>query len=465
METTDGFARLRGNFRGVLLRPGEEGYDHTRRVWNGAIDRRPALIARCAGADDVATIVRFARQSERPVSVRGGGHGVMGPAVLDDGIMIDLSLLKAVAVDPVGRTVRAAGGLTWSELDLATQQHALAVTGGSISRTGIGGVTLTGGFGHLMRRHGLAVDNLRAADVVTADGRRVHVDVEHEPELLWGLRGGGGNFGIVTSFEFDLHPVGPMVYGGPIFWPLDQAPRVLRHLREFAPQAPDELGIAIVANLAPPMPFLPPEVYGRPVFGLLLSWSGGIAEGIRATAELRSIGTPLGDAVRPVPYRALQSLLDGGAAPGNHAYWRSHRQTGLSDEAIDVLCARVESITSPMSLVMGWVIGGAVSRVAPEATAVGERENGYELQCIGVWRPDDTDPDKHRSWVLEGWDALRPLSTGRQFASFLSDEGDAGVLAAYGDRLGRLRALKDRWDPTNFFNRNINITPTSWSQQ
>lgn len=465
MTFTDHLDRLRGRFRGTLLRPGEDGYDHARQVWNGAIDRRPALIARCAGADDVATIVRFARDRRRPVSVRGGGHSVTGLAVVDDGIMIDLSLMKAVSVDPRRRTVHASAGMTWGELDLATQRFGLATTGGSVSQTGVGGVALGGGFGHLMRSKGLTVDNLRGAHVVTADGSPIRVDAEHDPELLWGLRGGGGNFGVVTDFEFDLHPVGPLVYGGPVLWPLDQAPAVMRYLREFVVDAPDELGVAIVANLAPPMPFLPPEAYGRPVFGLLLTWSGAIADGVAATAELRSLGTPLGEAVRPVPYRTLQSLLDGGAAPGNHAYWRSHRLPGLSDAVIDVICTRVESITSPLSLLNGWVLGGAAGRVAADATAIGDRDDGYELRCIGVWRPDATDPGKHRAWVLEGWDALRPYSSGRQFASFLSDEGDAGVLAAYGDRLGRLRALKDRCDPTNFFHRNVNISPTTGSQQ
>jgi FAD/FMN-containing dehydrogenase len=469
MSFTDHLDRFRGRFRGTLLRPGEEGYDLARMVWNGAIDRRPALIARCAGADDVAGIVRFARDHRLEVTVRGGGHGVTGAAVADGGVLIDLSLLKSVDVDPVARVVRASGGMTWGEVDLATQRYGLATVGGSISHTGVGGVTLGGGFGHLMRSYGLTVDNLRAADLVTADGCRLRVSADSEPELLWGLRGGGGNFGVVTAFELDLHPVGPIVYGGPVFWPLHQAPAVLRYLREFAADAPDELGIAIVANLAPPMPFLPAETYGRPAFGLLLVWSGVVAEGIAATAELRSLGTPLGEAVRPVPYRALQSLLDGGAAPGNHAYWRSQRLPALTDATIDVICARVESITSPLSLLNGWVLGGAVGRVGPDATAVGERDDGFELRCVGVWRPGDGEPDKHRAWVLEGWDALRPCSSGRQFASFLSDEGAAGVTAAYGSdphgRLGRLRALKDRWDPANFFHHNVNITPTAGSHQ
>ncbi len=433
--------RLRDRFRGALLRPGEEGYDEARQVWNGAIDRRPALIARCAGADDVVAAVRFARERELPVSVRGGGPSVAGHGVCDDGLMIDLSALKAVSVDPATRVARAAGGLLWSELDLATQRHGLATTGGSVSSTGIGGVTLGGGFGHLMRRFGLTVDNLRAADLVTADGTRLRVDDRHEPELLWGLRGGGGNFGIVTAFEYDLHPVGPIVLGGPIFWPLEQAPQVLRVLREFAPDAPDELGVMIVANLAPPMPFLPPGSYGKPVFGLVLVWSGDPAEGMRVTAPLRTAGRPLGEMIRPVPYRALQSLLDGGAARGNHAYWRSHRLPELSDAVIDAFVERVRSITSPFSLLNGWMIGGAVCRVDPGATAVGAREAGFELRLIAVWPPGDPDAERHTAWVREGWQTLRAHTTGRQYAAFLSDEGPAGVRAAYGEHLTRLTAL------------------------
>ena len=376
---------LRARFRGMLLRPGEESYEQARRVWNGAVDRRPALIARCAGTDDVRAAIRYAREHDLPVAVRGGGHSVMGYGVCDGGVLIDMSALKAVTVDAGARTVRAAAGLTWAELDLATQRHGLAVTGGSVSSTGIAGVTLGGGFGHLMRRYGLTVDNLRAADLVTAEGDLVHAD----PELLWGLRGGGGNFGIVTAFEYDLHPVGPVVLGGPVFWPLEQAPEVLRHLRDFAPSAPDELGLAIVAMLAPPMPFLPSDRYGTPVFGLLPVWCGDIAEGTRVLAPLRRIGTPVGDLVRPVPYRAVQSLLDGSAAPGNASYWRSHRLAELTDDVIATIVALVRSITSPLSLISGWVIGGAVSRVVADATAVGPREPGYELRLAALKRRHD----------------------------------------------------------------------------
>jgi FAD/FMN-containing dehydrogenase len=450
---------LRHRFRGALLRPGEEGYEEARRVWNGAIDRRPALIARCAGADDVQEALRFARERDLPVSVRGGGHSVLGHGVCDDGVMIDLSLMKAVSVDAEARVARAAGGVIWAELDLATQRHGLATTGGTISHVGIGGLTLGGGFGHLMRRHGLTVDNLRAVDLVTAAGERLRVDAAGEPELFWGLRGGGGNFGIATAFEYDLHPVGPIVLGGPVYWPLEQAPEVLRALRELSPDAPDELGIMIVAHRAPPLPFLPPERYGAPVLGLLLVWCGEIADGIRTTAPLRAVGTPLADAVRPIPYRAVQSLIDGSAPRGTHAYWRSHRLPELADAVIDTIVDLVESITSPLSLLNGWVIGGAASRVAPDATAVGGRVAGYELRVIAAWPPGDAEGDRHRAWVRAGWEALRPHGAG-QYATFLSDEGIAGIHAAYGDRLDRLVALKDRYDRHNVFRHNANIPPS-----
>ena len=451
--------RLRSRFRGALLRPGEEGYAEARRVWNGAIDRHPSLIARCAGADDVAEAVRFAREHDLLVSVRGGGHAVAGHAVCDGGLMIDLSLMKAVRVDPGARVARAAGGLLWRELDAATQPFGLATTGGIISHTGIGGLTLGGGLGHLMRKHGLTVDNLLAVDLVTADGERRRVDAERDPELLWGLRGGGGNFGIATALEYRLHPVGPMVLGGPIFWRLEDAPEVLRFLRDFAPTAPEGLGITMAMMLAPPAPFLPLAQVGRPVLGLVLAWAGDLDQGEQATAPLRGLGSPIAELVRPVPYVALQSALDGGAPHGRHYYWKSHRLAGLPDPAIEVLVERVASITSPFSQISGWAMGGAVSRVAPEATAVGEREVGFDLSLAAAWPPADPDPGRHLAWVRGGWEALRPYSVG-VYVNFLSDEGTAGVQAAYGKRLARLTALKDRHDPDNVFRLNANIPPS-----
>lgn len=455
-------AQLRSRFRGALLQPGEEGYDDARRVWNGAIDRRPALIARCVGSDDVLEAVRFARDRELLVSVRGGGHAVAGHAVCDGGVMVDLSLMKTIRVDPGARTARAAGGLLWSEFDRATQRFGLATTGGVISHTGVGGLTLGGGVGHLMRRLGLTIDNLSAVDLVTADGHMIRADADTEPELLWGLRGGGGNFGIATTLEYRLHAVGPMVLGGPVFWPLRDAPEVLRVVRDFAPQAPDELGIMIALRLAPPMPFLPPDQYGKPVLGMILVWSGDPREGERVTAPLRRLAHPLTDVVRPVPYVALQSMLDGGVPHGIHYYWKSHRIARLDDAVIDLLVSRAECITSPLSQIGSLAVGGAVCRVGEDATAVGERAVGFELNITAAWPPSDPDSSRHLSWVRDGWNALRPHASG-VYANFLSDEGSAGVEAAYGARLGRLVALKDRFDPSNFFRMNANIPPTGWT--
>jgi FAD/FMN-containing dehydrogenase len=452
-------AELRSSFRGALLRPGEEGYDEARRIWNGAIDRRPALIARCVGADDVVQAVRFARKHELLVSVRGGGHAVAGHAVCDGGLMIDLSLLKAVRVDPAASTARAAGGVLWSELDRATQPFGLATTGGVISHTGIAGLTLGGGLGHLMRKHGLTVDNLLSVELVTADGERLHVDADAEPELFWGIRGGGGNFGIVTSFEYRLHPVGPLVLGGPIFWPFQEAPRVLRFVRDFFPEAPDELGITLGMLNAPPAPFLPMEWYGKPVIALILVWAGDLAEGDRAIAPLRGIAPPIADAVRPVPYLFVQSMLDAGAPHGRHYYWRSHRLPHLSDEVIGVLVEAIRSMSAPFSQINGWAMGGAVSRVDAQATAVGEREVGFDIGINAAWLPADPEPGRHVEWVRRTWEELRPHSAG-VYVNFLSDEGAAGIDAAYGERLKRLRALKGRYDPSNFFRLNANIPPT-----
>jgi FAD/FMN-containing dehydrogenase len=450
---------LRARFRGALLRPGEEGYEEARRVWNGAIDRRPALIARCAGADDVVEAVRFARERDLELSVRGGGHSIAGHAVCDGGVMVDLSLMKAIRVDPAARTARAAGGVLWSELDRATQGAGLATTGGIISHTGIAGLTLGGGLGHLMRRHGLTVDNLLAVDLVTAEGERLRVDAESDPELFWGLRGGGGNFGIATAFEYRLHPVGPIVLAGPVFWPLEDAHRVLGALRELAPDAPDDLGITIGVAPAPPFPVLPLEWVGKPVVGLILVWTGDLEEGERATAPLRRIGSPIVDAVRPLPYLAVQSMLDAGAPHGRHYYWKAHRLHDLPDDAISTLVERISARTSPFAQFTGWALGGAVSRVDPDTTAVAHREPGFELSATVGWPPGDGDGDRHVAWARESWELLRPHGSGL-YANFVSDEGAAGVEAAYGGTLARLTALKDRLDPENVFHLNANVPPS-----
>jgi hypothetical protein len=455
----EAFGGLRSRFRGALLRPGEEGYDEARRIWNGAIDRRPALIARCAGADDVTRAVRFARERDLAVSVRGGGHSVAGDSVCEDGVMIDLSLMKSIRVEPQKGTARVAGGALWSDLDRATAPHGLATTGGIISHTGVGGLTLGGGLGHLMRKHGLTVDNLLTVDLVTAGGEELRVDAASEPELFWGLRGGGGNFGIATAFEFRLHPVGPIVLGGPMFWPMAEMPRVLRFLRDFAPQAPDELGITLNIAPAPPAQFLPLEEFGKPVTALVLAWAGDLRDGEKAIAPLRELGAPIAQVVRPIPYVALQGMLDGGAPHGRHYYWKSHRFETIPDELIEIFAARAASVEAPFWQLNGWAVGGAASRIDPAETAVGHREVGFDLNVVAAWPPPDSAADEHTAWVREGWKQMQPYAQG-VYANFISDEGKAGVEAAYGDRLARLTALKDRHDPTNFFRLNANIRPS-----
>lgn len=456
MNPTVIIEKLRPDFRGALLRPGEEGYDDARRVWNGGIDRRPALVARCAGADDVATAVRFARDHHLEVTVRGGGHAVAGHAVADGAVMVDLSLMRGVRVDPSARRARVAGGAIWSDVDAATQELGLAVTGGQISHTGVGGLTLSGGLGYLMRKIGLTVDNVESVELVTAAGEPVTADADSEPELFWALRGGGGNFGVATSFTFRLHPVGPLVLGGPIFWPLDAAPDVLGFLDGFARDAPDELGVAIVARLAPPLPFLPRERYGTPVLGAVVVWAGDPAEGERVLAPLRRVATPVADVVRLVPYAALQSMLDGGAPHGRHYYWKSLRLDGPTPAVADVVRRGVASVPTPFSQFNGYIVGGAVSRVHPDATAVA-REPGLDLNVAACWTPADPRGAAHREWVREHWGELAPSSHG-MFANFVSDDEDTG--AAYGSRLARLTAVKDRWDPDNVFRHNANVVPS-----
>lgn len=460
MVDNGAYQHLRSHFRGALLRPPEEGYDEARRVWNGAIDRKPALIARCAGSDDVVTAVRFAREHDLLVSVRGGGHSIAGYGVCDDGLMIDLSLMKGVRVDPATKTAWVSGGAVWADVDKATQAFGLATTGGLISHTGVGGLTLGGGLGHLMRRFGLTVDNLLAVDLVTADGEKLRVDAETEPELFWGLRGGGGNFGIVTAFQFQLHQVGPFVMAGPIFWPIDQASQVLGFLREFAPTAPDELGITVGVAPTPPTPFTPPDQFGKPGVGLIPVWTGDPAAAQDVVGPLRSIGTPIADGFRPVPYVGLQAMLDGGAPHGRHYYWKAHRLPNLTDEVIDIFADRITGVTSPFSQINGWAIGGAASRVDESATAVGDRTPGFEMSVTVGWAPSDPDSERHRAWVREGWEALAPYSEG-VYANFISDEGEAGLHAAYGaERLQRLTALKDRYDRGNLCRMNANIAPS-----
>jgi FAD/FMN-containing dehydrogenase len=452
---------LRSRFNGALLREGAEGYDSARKVWNGEIDRKPALIARCTGPSDVVEAVRLARELDLPVSVKGGGHAVAGHAVGEGAVMIDLSLMREVSVDPGARTARAAGGTIWSDVDRATQAVALATVGGIVSHTGVGGLTLGGGIGHLMRPFGLTVDNVKAIEIVTAEGKQIRADADNEPELFWGLRGGGGNFGIATAFEFALHPLGPMVLSGVIAWPLERARDVLAVVRSLQAEGPDELGLTVSMRKAPPVPFWKPEHYLQPVILVIPTWAGDPAGGAAAVAPLRAIGGEMADLMQPVPYMFTQTMLDIGVPHGMHYYWKSHELPGLPDAAIEVLIERVASATSPLNQCALFVKGGAVARQPDDACAARGRSSAYDLNIVGQWPRTDAQGDAHKKWVRDTYAAMDPHGTGT-YVNFLSDEGKEGLAAAYGTgTLKRLVALKDQFDPTNVFRFNANIPPST----
>ena len=453
------FADLARHFRGALIGPGDPQYDAARAVWNGAIDRHPALIARCTGSADVRAAVRFARERDLLVAVRGGGHNVAGSAVCDGGLVIDLSPMKGLWVDPARRTARAQPGLLWGEFDREAQAFGLAAPGGIISHTGIAGLTLGGGLGWLMRRHGLAADNVLSADVVTADGDVLRASADENADLFWGLRGGGGNFGIVTSFEYRLHPVGPTVLAGVMLHPAAKAREVLRFYREFIESAPDELTTILVLRTAPPAPFFPSSVHGQPVVVIGACWAGPVEEGGRALAPLRRFGEPLVDLIRPTPYVSHQSLFDPTAPHGLGYYWKSEYVPSLGDALIETLAERAWGAPTPESYTIIFQLGGAVGREDPEASAFEDRRAGHAVNIDAVW----SEPGRASAcieWTRGMWEALRPHSTGRVYVNFLGEEGPDRVRAAYGEaKYERLRALKRRYDPTNFFRLNQNIQP------
>jgi len=441
-------SELRADLRGALLRPGDAGYDPARALWNGMIDRRPGLIARCAGVADVVRAVKLARTQGLPVAVRGGGHNAAGNALCDDGLVIDLSAMRGIRVDPAARTVRAQGGVTWGEFDRETQLFGLATTGGAISTTGIAGLTLGGGLGYLMRSYGLACDNLISADVVTADGEVLVASPTEHPDLFWGLRGGGGNFGIVTSFEFRLHSVGT-VLGGMLVHSAERARDVLRFYRDFTQSAPDAL--TVFAGL-----MTSPE--GAPIVGLVACYNGPIEEGERALRPLREFGPPLADMIAPMPYVKQQSMLDEAFPPGLQVYWRSDFLKSLSDDVLDTLIEHFGRVTSPLSAVLLEQFGGAVRRVPQEDTAFVHRDADYNLAIISRWT-DPAGADPHVAWARALHAAVRPFSRG-VYVNYLGEEGQDRVRAAYGPTLyARLAALKKKYDPTNFFRLNQNIQP------
>ncbi len=457
----EALATLETNFLGELVRPGDTAYDDVRKIWNGNIDRRPALIARCRGVADVITAVRFARERDLLTAVRGGGHAVAGYSVCDDGILIDLSLMTGTRVDPLARTIRVEGGCLNDHVDRETQVFGLAVTGGIVSHTGIAGLTLGGGIGHLMRKYGLTIDNLRSCDVVTADGEFVVASEQENPDLFWGLRGGGGNFGIVTSFEFQLHPLGPNVLAGLVAWPMDDAPRVLRFLREFAADAPDEVGIMGALRLAPPMPFVPEELHGEPIVALVATYAGTVEDGERALKVIRDeLGTPAIDTLVPKPYVTHQKMFDPSVPHGQHYYWKSHTMGALTDDVIDVIAEHAAQITSPAGTIPIFTLGGAVARVPEGATAFPNRDAAHDINIVASWSPDDAEPDRHVEWVRRFFGALEPYSKGVYVNFTNEDSTDRVRTGAYNpEQWDRLVSLKAKYDPTNVFRMNANISP------
>jgi FAD/FMN-containing dehydrogenase len=447
-------------FRGTLFHPGDGEYDEARKVFNGMIDRRPALIARCTSASDVVAAVNLAREQGLPLSVYGGGHGVTGSAVVDAGICIDLRGMKNVAVDPKARTVRAEAGATWGEFDAATQEHGLAVTGGRVSTTGIAGLALGSGSGWLERKLGFVCDNLVKAEVVTADGREVVASDTENPELFWGLRGGGGNFGIVTAFHLRLHEIGPIVLGGMLMFPSPMGGELLRFYRDFMAKAPDEVGSALAFICAPPLDFVPEPVRGQPVIGVVCCYAGPVEDGEKAFAPLREFGPPALDIVSPMPYVAVQQLLDPPAVPGMQNYWSADFYSGLPDEAIDVLVEHASKPVSPLTQIIVVPGGGAVQRIDDDATAFGQRNAPWNLHYLSMW-PDPADTEKNIAYTRAIANAMKPWSTGRVYLNYIGDEGLDRVEAAFGpEKYTRLRKLKDEWDPTNLFRHNQNIPPT-----
>jgi FAD/FMN-containing dehydrogenase len=446
------------SLRGELIRPDHPSYDEARAVWNGAIDRHPAAIVHCAGVADIRQALEFARSQGLPVALRGGKHSLPGFSTCDGGLVIDLSGMKGIRVDPEARTVTAEPGVTWAEFDHETQAFGLAVTGGLISTTGIAGFTLGGGIGWLMRKHGLTCDNLLSADVLTADGELVHASPHENSELFWGLRGGGGNFGVVTSFEYQLHPVGPMILAGPVFYRGDRAEEIARFYREYTRDLPDEATTMLNLATAPPAPFLPEEIHGQRVTVLIGVYAGAVADGERVLAPMRELGNPVADLMGPIPYVAMQSLLDPLYPAGGQNYFKAGYLDELSDGAVDELVAGHAS-SHPMDELHIQHVGGAVAKVADDETAFGNRSASYVLNVLGR-SPQPEGFDESVDWARGVYGAVEPYTAGGTYTNFMS-VGDDRVKEAYGaQKYARLQALKDRYDPTNLFRLNQNVKPT-----
>lgn len=449
---------FKAGFRGLVLGPGDAEYEEARKIWNAMIDRRPGLIVRCRGTVDVVQAVRFAHRHQFLVSVRGGGHNIAGLAVCDGGLMIDLSLMTGVWVDPKGSTVRAQAGCTLGDVDRETQHHGLAAVLGFVSATGIAGLTVGGGFGYLTRRRGWTCDTLVAMEVVIADGTVVRAAADENTDLFWALRGGSGNFGIVTSFEYRLFPVGPEILGGAIAWRAEDAKEVLGFYREFTAKLPRETTCVAALRIAPPAPWLPKEIHGKPIVAIFVCHSGNIDEGEKIVAPLRAFGRPVADIVTRRPYTQMQSMLDATQPKGRRYYWKSHYLPGIDPKAVDVLIDHAARICSPHSAIILFHLQGALNELPADHSPAGNRDVAFVLNIAGSWERAADDAANQR-WARDCFDATQAFSTGGVYINFLNeDEGRERIQAAYGKPiLARLAVLKQKYDPDNLFRHTKNI--------
>ncbi|MDI5933780.1 FAD-binding oxidoreductase [Halomonas kalidii] len=457
--TPDMLTGLKMQLQGPLLTPDDADYEASRHLWNAMIDRRPAVVVRCLGVADVMAGVRFAREHDLLLCIKGGGHNIAGLAVADGALMLDLSLMRGVWVDRERRVAHAQAGCELGDVDRETQVHGLATVLGFISTTGIAGLTLGGGFGYLSRRWGYTTDNVLGMEVVTPDGQLVHASADEHADLFWGLRGGGGNFGVVTGFDYQLYSVGPEIVGGLVAWPASEAPAVLELYRRLAEQAPPELTLVALLRPAPPAPWLPKEYHGKPIVALLACYSGEPEEGEAAVAPIKAFGQPIGDVLVRRPYVQLQKLLDATQPKGRRYYWKSEYLPGIEPALCDMVIEHAGRIRSPHSAVILFQLGGALNRFDDDHSAVGNRDARYVFNVGGAWEPPEDDAT-NIAWAREAWHDLKAFSTGGTYINFLTeDEGPERIAAALGPALGRLAEVKRRWDPDNRFRVNRNIAP------
>jgi FAD/FMN-containing dehydrogenase len=446
-------------FDGDVLVPGDAGYGDARTVFNAMIDRRPAVIAVCASTNDVVAAVTHAREQGLAISIYGGGHSVTGASVVDGGLVIDMRGMKGMAVDADARTARAEAGLNWGEFDAATQAHGLAVTGGRVPDTGIAGLALGSGSGWLERKLGFTCDNLIGAEVVTADGRVVHASADENPDLFWALRGGGGNFGVVTAFTLQLHPVGPMVFGGMLAWPAPMAGEVVRFWRDFMTSAPDGVGSALAFITAPPADFVPEPVRGHPVLGCIVCYAGDPAEGAQVMQPLREFGPPPLDLLGEMPYVAVQDIITDANPPGRRNYWSADFLAELPDEAVDALVEHATAPVSPFSSMLLVAGGGAVARVPENETAFGMRTAPFNTHYLSMWE-DPAEDERNIAYTRAIAAAMKPWTTGQVYLNYIGDEGLHRVESSFGEeKYARLQEIKATWDPDNLFRHNQNIKP------